>query len=369
MVCLDNTDTLEGGASVTNVVDYTVHGLVGTTFTNIAQGQLSDTDPSVLYTAGSAISVVSVIFVNTHSAAVTVNLYLDPANAGTPRRMIAEDLSLGIGYSMYFDGARCTVMDAAGGIVSGVNVSDTAYGAGWNGVTAVAPSKNAVYDQMELKAPLASPTFTGTLITPNITVGSGGAGGTFSLLDQAAWTYFMQIHTEAGTTAYTATRTLTFDLQDGDRTIILGGPLTVEDGSSIDQDLTKDSTTAILNGLNLADGILQRPVLKDYGETVYAHGTLSGATNADLENGNVQTFTVGGAFALSLTNPPASGTSGSITFIITNGSSSALTWDTDIDWADGTAPDLTASGVDVVTCETIDAGSIWRCYAAGLDIK
>ena len=28
-------------------------------------------------------------------------------------------------------------------------VSDTAYGPGWNGVTGVAPSKNAVYDKME----------------------------------------------------------------------------------------------------------------------------------------------------------------------------------------------------------------------------
>lgn len=30
------------------------------------------------------------------------------------------------------------------------NVSDTVYGAGWNGVTGVAPSKNAVYDQLQL---------------------------------------------------------------------------------------------------------------------------------------------------------------------------------------------------------------------------
>lgn len=45
-------------------------------------------------------------------------------------------------------------------------VSDTAYAGSWNGVTDVAPSKNAVYDQMELKAPIASPTFTGTVTLP-----------------------------------------------------------------------------------------------------------------------------------------------------------------------------------------------------------
>ena len=118
MICLNNTDTLEGGASVDAVVDYTVHGLVGTAFTQIAQGKLSNTDPSVLYTAAAAISIVSVIFVNTHSAAVTVNLYLDPANAGTPRRMIPKALSLGIGYSMHFDGSKITVMDSNGNVLS-----------------------------------------------------------------------------------------------------------------------------------------------------------------------------------------------------------------------------------------------------------
>lgn len=41
------------------------------------------------------------------------------------------------------------------------NISDTTYGVGWNGDTTTAPSKNAIYDQIELLAPKASPTFTG----------------------------------------------------------------------------------------------------------------------------------------------------------------------------------------------------------------
>jgi len=127
MICLDNTDTLEAGASVNAVVDCTVHGLVGTTFTNLYSGQLSDTDPTVIYTAAAAISIVAVTMVNTHSAAVSVNLYLDPANGGNPRRMIPEDLSLGIGYSMHFDGQRCSVLDANGILMQGTGVSDTAW--------------------------------------------------------------------------------------------------------------------------------------------------------------------------------------------------------------------------------------------------
>lgn len=116
MFCLDNTDTLEGGASVDAKVDYTVHGLVGTTFTVLADGQLSDTDPSVLYTAGAAISVVSITLCNTHTSAVACNLYLDSANGGNPRRLIPKDVSLGVGFSLHFDGQRCTMLDTSGNV-------------------------------------------------------------------------------------------------------------------------------------------------------------------------------------------------------------------------------------------------------------
>jgi len=43
-------------------------------------------------------------------------------------------------------------------IAGEVTVDDVAYGAGWNGVLRV-PTQNAVYDQVELKAPITSPTF------------------------------------------------------------------------------------------------------------------------------------------------------------------------------------------------------------------
>jgi hypothetical protein len=68
----------------------------------------------------------------------------------------------------------------AGGITMGtIPIVDTPYGAGWNGDGLNAPSRNAVYDQMQLKtdltlhnsdlalkAPLASPAFTGTPTVP-----------------------------------------------------------------------------------------------------------------------------------------------------------------------------------------------------------
>lgn len=52
-------------------------------------------------------------------------------------------------------------------------VSDTAYDATtWNGQGAVAPSKNTVRDQVELLAPKASPTFTGTPAGPTAAQGT-----------------------------------------------------------------------------------------------------------------------------------------------------------------------------------------------------
>ena len=111
-----------------------------------------------------------------------------------------------------------------------------------------------------------------------------------------------------------------------------------------------------------ADQLVTRPVIKDYGETKQAMA----AHAVDLTLGNVQTYTLSGNQTLTFTSPPASGTAGSFTLILTNGGSATVTWPTSVDWAAATAPTLTASGVDVLTFTTIDAGTIWYGFAAGL---
>ena len=117
--------------------------------------------------------------------------------------------------------------------------------------------------------------------------------------------------------------------------------------------------------VNAADQIIQRPVMKDYGETKVAMA----AHAVDLSLGNVQTYTLSGNQTLTFTNPPASGTAGSFTLIVTNGASATLTWPTSVDWAGGTAPTLTASGIDILTFTTIDGGTIWYGFLAGADMK
>ena len=107
--------------------------------------------------------------------------------------------------------------------------------------------------------------------------------------------------------------------------------------------------------VNMSDQILQRTVLKDYSETKVAMA----AHAVDLELGNVFTYTLSGGQTVTFTNPPASGTAGSFTMIVTNGGSATLTWPTSVDWPAATAPTLTASGVDVLFFTTCDGGTIW----------
>lgn len=79
-----------------------------------------------------------------------------------------------------------------------VEVPDVAYGAGWNGSTAV-PTRNAVYDQMELKAPLASPTFTGTVTMNDLVV-----NGTTTTINSTITTVDDPVITLGGDTAPTS---------------------------------------------------------------------------------------------------------------------------------------------------------------------
>lgn len=114
--------------------------------------------------------------------------------------------------------------------------------------------------------------------------------------------------------------------------------------------------------INFADQIAQRTVLKDYAETKVAMA----ANDVDLELGNVQTKTISGSQTLTFSNPPASGSAGAFTLILTNGGSSTVTWPTSVDWSAATAPALTAAGVDILTFVTIDGGTIWYGVASGI---
>jgi len=115
MIALDTGDVIRGYASTADVVDYTIHGLVGTSVSQLADGQLADTEGD-LFTATSTTAVTAIILVNTGSSNITVNLFLKPSG-GTSRRLIPKDLLLQPGYSLHFEGGKIKVLNTNGKIV------------------------------------------------------------------------------------------------------------------------------------------------------------------------------------------------------------------------------------------------------------
>jgi hypothetical protein len=122
---------------------------------------------------------------------------------------------------------------------------------------------------------------------------------------------------------------------------------------------------------NFADGVVQRPEIKDYAETVNAIGSIGGGTqDIDVTAGNVVTGTVDtSTTTFTFSNPSATGKCCSFTLILTNGGSQTVNWPASVDWAGGTEPTLTTSGIDVFGFLTLDAGTIWYGFAGGLDMK
>ena len=230
----------------------------------------------------------------------------------------------------------------------------------------------------------------GVTITGTMTHGADGTGADVRFNSGTAGDYAMWDASEEKLILEGTNNATVLDVTDGnvviaDGTLSVSGAITATGGvtgnvtgnaSGTAATVTTAAQSAItsvgtLTGLTMGgelaavDQVISRPVMKDYGETKVAMA----AHAVDLSLGNVQTYTLSGNQTLTFTNPPASGTAGSFTLIVTNGGSATLTWPGAVDWAGGTAPTLTSSGIDILTFTTIDGGTIWYGFAAGLDMK
>jgi len=140
---------------------------------------------------------------------------------------------------------------------------------------------------------------------------------------------------------------------------------------------TAITSVGTLTGLTMggtvdaADQIVQKPVLKDVGETCVANGTSGATDTIDLQDGNVHNVTLTANCTFTFSNPPASGTSGTFTLFLNQDAtgSRTVTWPGSVKWAGGTAPTLTttASRTDILVFTTIDAGTIWYGAVSGQD--
>lgn len=108
----------------------------------------------------------------------------------------------------------------------------------------------------------------------------------------------------------------------------------------------------------LGDGTWDNTDLAPMSEKTQALGNVSGETVIDLSAGLAISVTITGATTFSLTNPPSTG-SVVVVMQLTNGGSATITWPTSIKWAGGTAPKLTAAGIDIVVLTTSDSGATW----------
>ena len=244
-------------------------------------------------------------------------------------------------------------------------------------------------------------TMTGT--TPTLTIGDAGAEDTKIVFDGNAKDFYVALDDSAdklviGEGSTVGTNSI---LTVTDDTVTVGDGAAVDtyinfDGNAVDYRIGLDDGTdkleigaGVAHGttaaiaidsaadmtiggyINFQDEQAIRPEIKDYAETVNAIGDLGGGTDAiDVSAGNVVTATVSTSTqTFTFTNPSATGKSCSFTLILTNGGSQTVNWPGSVDWADGSAPSLTSSGKDALVFTTIDAGTIWYGFAAGLDLK
>ena len=151
-----------------------------------------------------------------------------------------------------------------------------------------------------------------------------------------------------------------------------GAELNYNDITTLGTVEASKAVTATAAGLvNHADYQVSRPYFLDIGETVNALGDTGGGTDdIDIEAGNVVSATVStGTQTFTFSNPSATGRSCSFLLILTNGGSQTVNWPASVDWVAATAPTLTASGTDVLVFTTVDAGTLWYGFVAGLDVS
>ena len=179
---------------------------------------------------------------------------------------------------------------------------------------------------------------------------------------------------------------------DGTNGLLLGGTLVTASATELNLIDGYTGTTAELNTLdvttqgtaeaskavtsdgslvtNFADGVVQRPELKDYSETKVALSAAASVT-CDISTGNVFTLTADQNTTFVFSNPSPTGKSCAFTLIWTqDGSDRTITWPASVDWAGGSAPAVTSGSakIDVYTFFTLDAGTIWYGFQAGADM-
>ena len=140
-------------------------------------------------------------------------------------------------------------------------------------------------------------------------------------------------------------------------------------GVTADGVLLKDGGVTVSAAINVADQLINRPVLQDYAIEGSAIGNTGATRTFDLAVANFFSATLDQNSTFTFSNPSASGDFCGFVLELTNGGAFTITYPASVDWVGGTAPTLTASGKDLLVFVTRDAGTTYLGLVAGLDIK
>ena len=247
-----------------------------------------------------------------------------------------------------------------------------------DGVTATTAELNHVdgvtsnvQTQMDTKAPVASPTFTGTVTGPTINASTALQIGGVAVTATAAALNIMdgvtatatELNIMDGVTSTTAelnildgvTSTAT-ELNILDGVTATTAELNYNDITTLGTSQASKVVTADANGdVTLSEELKA----KSYNET---YVSLSAGSTVDIDNetGNVFALTTNQNTTFTFSNPPASGTAYGFTLKLTAGGTHTITYPGSVDFAGGTAPDAPASGeTDVLVFITVDGGTNW----------
>jgi len=118
MIVLNNGDKITGMSSVTESIDYTIHGVASTgILTQFATGKLGIIESDLYISTGIETVISTIILVNKTISNVIINLYFQPFS-GDSYGIIPNNIELKPGYSLHWSGDKITVMATDGSLAS-----------------------------------------------------------------------------------------------------------------------------------------------------------------------------------------------------------------------------------------------------------
>ena len=190
----------------------------------------------------------------------------------------------------------------------------------------------------------------------------------FKIGNGTAWTALVYSPSWLFATANTFTANQTFTGSITANGITTTGSITAN-GITTTGTITANGITT--TGTITANGnLLTSPKIQNYSETATIPTISSGNLTLNMANGNIfgPVALNANITTLTISNPPANGTAGSITLLLkANGTALSVTWPASILWAGGTAPTLTstANKTDIFTFITVDGGTSYIGLKAG----